>query len=346
MTLHLPSTLLLYCIMVCEPWISVVGNAMILKTFESSEELRAAVDAYLDDPAPDSAVAQMYGWPIGSWHVEAIQDFSHLFDSSRNPKAAQFNEDLDCWSTASASDMSYMFAGATAFNGDVELFDTSLATSMQGMFEEARSLDRDLSCWDVSSVHDFSYMFRGAASFQNGHLDAWCTSCSDDLGYMFYLATNFNDDLSDWDVSGVTDFRFLFSDASMFDQSLCSWLDKISSDVTDSRMGSMFELTSCPSQADPGSVPYMTMCYECDAESLNGIGGDGGIGSGTGKRGKRGGQTRKRKLASSCDRPGQVGLGNLSRRQLGTCWTVSSTIGGTCIHSARSDSNSAGVCTR
>ena len=234
------------------------------KSFETSQELTAAVDAYLDDPSPDSEVAQTYGWPIRMWHVEKIEDFSYLFSADRNPKAAEFNEDLDCWDTGSATTMKYMFSGASQFNGDVELFNTTQVLKMQGMFEDATSIDRDLSCWDVANVRDFSYMFHVAQSLRHGHLETWCTPCSEDMGFMFYQATKFNGDVTDWDVGGVRDFRFQFSDANDFDHDLCVWSQKIAGAVSPTKMKAMFDLTNCPDETEPGTGDHLAMCHNCD----------------------------------------------------------------------------------
>jgi len=70
--------------------------------FQLREELIAAVDAYLSDPSTDTVVANTYGHPIGDWCVNAIEDFSFLFDGFRNPNAIDFNEDLN-WCTCSAT---------------------------------------------------------------------------------------------------------------------------------------------------------------------------------------------------------------------------------------------------
>ena len=51
-----------------------------LKSFEASQELQAAVDAYLEDPSSNSTVAETYGWPMCVWQVHQVQDFSYLFD--------------------------------------------------------------------------------------------------------------------------------------------------------------------------------------------------------------------------------------------------------------------------
>ena len=47
------------------------------------------------------------------------------------------------------------------------------------------------------------------------------------MGQMFYYATSFNQDLSKWDVSSVSDMSSMFQGASSFNQKLCgtAWVN-------------------------------------------------------------------------------------------------------------------------
>ena len=63
------------------------------------------------------------------------------------------------------ADMSYMFYGATSFDGDLSGWDVSRVTNMNSMFISAASFDGDLSSWDVSQVTYMHSMFSNAASF-------------------------------------------------------------------------------------------------------------------------------------------------------------------------------------
>lgn len=83
------------------------------KAFETAEELRLAVDAYLLDGSPNSQVSQKYGYPIGDWNVAQITDFSHVF-SFRNANIALFNEDISSWDVSRAVSMESMFEGKTS----------------------------------------------------------------------------------------------------------------------------------------------------------------------------------------------------------------------------------------
>lgn len=100
--------------------------------FESTQELYDAVDKYLDDPSGMSEVAVMYGFPIRYWNTSLIVDFSRVFDASRNPKAAEFNQEL-WWDTQRGELFDRMFAGAFAFDQNLTTFDTRNAVSMTEM---------------------------------------------------------------------------------------------------------------------------------------------------------------------------------------------------------------------
>jgi surface protein len=65
-------------------------------------------------------------------------------------------------------------------------------------------------------------MFAGATSF-NQDLSAWDVSRVTNVGSMFDGATSFNQDLSSWDVSGVTNMYGMFAGATSFNQDLGSW---------------------------------------------------------------------------------------------------------------------------
>ena len=131
------------------------------------------------------------------------------------------------------TDMSDMFRGATAFDGDLSNWNVSSVTDMNSVFRSATAFDGDLSNWNVSSVTDMGNIFNGATSF-NQILSSWNVSSVKFMGQMF-RDTSFDGDLSSWDVSSVTGMGGMFRDATLFNQSLDGW--NVSS-VTD--MNQMF----------------------------------------------------------------------------------------------------------
>lgn len=60
--------------------------------FGTKNQLKIAIEAYLMDNSSDTTVAMTYGWPIGTWCVGDVQDFSEIF-----AQAIGFNEPLNDW---------------------------------------------------------------------------------------------------------------------------------------------------------------------------------------------------------------------------------------------------------
>ena len=92
--------------------------------------------------------------------------------------------------------------------------------------------DCDLNWIDTSNVTDMSYLFDEMRSF-TGNVSEWDVSNVTDMGNMFG-STNFNGDLSKWDVSNVTNMDSMF-EFSLFNGDISNW---DVSNVTD--MGYMF----------------------------------------------------------------------------------------------------------
>ena len=58
------------------------------------------------------------------------------------------------------TNMSGMFQGAAAFNGDLSGWDVRNVTNMRDMFEDAAAFNGDLSGWDVRNVTNMTPCLR------------------------------------------------------------------------------------------------------------------------------------------------------------------------------------------
>ena len=112
---------------------------------------------------------------------------SYLFQN-----ATTFNKSISSWDTSSVYTMDYMFAGANAFNQDVSSFDTSNVLTMESMFSMEGSSNPQFNNANLSGI------------------GLWNTSKVTNMNKMFFNARLFNQNLTAWVVSQVTQKTGIF----------------------------------------------------------------------------------------------------------------------------------------
>jgi surface protein len=139
--------------------------------------------------------------------------------------------------------------------------------------------DEDVTCVCTSKVTDmsgrrnlgefsfFNRLLLGATSTFNQDISSWDTSSVTDMSDMFSGESLFNQDIGDWDTSSVTSMRLMFELASAFNQDIGSW---DTSSVTS--MGFMFNKAATFNQDigswDTSSVTSMRLMFN-GATSFN-----------------------------------------------------------------------------
>jgi hypothetical protein len=84
---------------------------------------------------------------------------------------------------------------------------TTLMTDMTNTFYNATTFNQNISSWDISNSTSIGQMFGNAGAFNNREspdIGKWDTSKVDLMNFTFYNATNFNQDISTWNVGLVT----------------------------------------------------------------------------------------------------------------------------------------------
>ena len=97
---------------------------------------------------------------------------------------------------------------------------TELSKLLETLIEE-RGNEGNFNDIDTSSITDMSGLFQ--MSDFNGDISNWDVSNVTVMRFMFLGTKNFNQDMSSWDVSNVRDIYGMFNAATSFNQDLSSW---------------------------------------------------------------------------------------------------------------------------
>ena len=154
---------------------------------------------------------------LNNWDMSSATQISYMFQ-----QANAFNQDLSAWDVSNVTSMVAVFDGADVFNGDVSTWNTSSLTGSLFRLFSRTSFNGDLSNWDVSGVTSLDNTF-AFSPFNNDSILNWDVSNVSDWRSTFSGATAFNQDISGWDTSGATKFDSTFSNANAFNQPIGNW---------------------------------------------------------------------------------------------------------------------------
>ncbi len=152
--------------------------------------------------------------------------------------------------------------------GKIDNWDVSQVTDMNSLFV-VHLLNPEYDDYHSSNdIYEYNYLDTSYLRNFNEDISKWNVSNVTNMKHMFHGATLFNQPLNNWDVSQVIDMRCMFCEARTFNQPLNNWNV---SNVTD--MGGMFSNATKFNQPlnnwNVSNVNRSMWCLFHQAESFN-----------------------------------------------------------------------------
>ncbi len=124
--------------------------------------------------------------------------------------------ELNTWDVSNITDMEGLFSNFTNFNEPIDKWDVSNVTNMKGLFFMCKNFNQPLNNWGskVVNVKNMESMFFGCESF-NQPLDKWDVKNVMNMGGMFMFCTKFNQSLKNWVIHNGTDTSDMFTGTQM-----------------------------------------------------------------------------------------------------------------------------------
>ncbi|MEN7551684.1 BspA family leucine-rich repeat surface protein [Rapidithrix thailandica] len=153
---------------------------------------------------------------INHWDVSQVTNMQDMFY-----KASNYNQPLDQWDVSYVTTFETMFR-ESAFDQDITGWEVSRAQTLKNMFRDS-PFNQAIGVWDVSNVTSFQSTFRGNDAFDQD-LSGW----GDKLGKVItmremFRESDYNGDLSAWDVSKVLSMWDMFKNSGFNNASIANW---------------------------------------------------------------------------------------------------------------------------
>jgi len=151
---------------------------------------------------------------MGNWDMSNLNSsFPSVFQN-----CTRFNVDISRWNLPSTPSLDSTFQGCATFNQPIGEWNIS-PSNVRNLFYQAFKFNQPLTNWTIPA--SLSGTFRQAHAFNSFPGTPAGTFTS--MYYAFNNAYVFNQDISSWDVSGVTNFTACFQGTDDFDQPIGSW---------------------------------------------------------------------------------------------------------------------------
>lgn len=166
----------------------------------------------------------------GTFDLIGITNMSNMFYSCSSLKRV---DGIGSWNVSNVTDMSHMFDMAIQFNQDISSWNVSSVTDMSYMFNGYIQNDAGVGPFDPGGIKvigiggdviiDGPINALSKGNNFNQNISSWNVSSVTNMSSMFASAIYFNQPLNNWNVSSVTNMSNMFNNATSFNQDISSW---------------------------------------------------------------------------------------------------------------------------
>lgn len=159
-----------------------------------------------------------FNQPINHLKTSKVTTLSGFLKS-----AEKFNQPINKLDLSSCEALDNAFWGTKSFNQSIDENNLSKVVDMSGTFEKS-VFNQPIANPTLNNVTNFSFCFQENSVFNSPITINM--SKAEAMVNMFYLATSFNQDISNWNISKVMDFTNMLNGARAFNQDLSKWCAK------------------------------------------------------------------------------------------------------------------------
>jgi len=204
-------------------WGSVYDSSYVGDTDIIGGDTRFIITVKTDNAGTSASNQFTLPW-IGTYDVEWGDGSSDVGVSGTQTHTYASAGTYDVAVTAATGQILFFGTTDKAKLIDIKNWGSIQWTTMLNSFRECLNLGLITASDNpnLSLATTTSYMFAFSSNF-NGDLSGWNMSGITNISRMFYNASSFNSDIGNWDVSSVVDMQTLFLSASSFNQNLNNW---------------------------------------------------------------------------------------------------------------------------
>jgi surface protein len=174
--------------------------------------------------------AFLFNRPIGNWNVSNVTDMSNMFAGFFNVGFTTFNQDISNWNVSNVTTMNSMFTYNNAFNQTISGWNVPKVNNFGSMFTASR-YNQPLNLLNIGGDASVTTINMSSMFLRNGYfnqdISMWNTSKVTNMSFMFYNdnapVSTFNQPIGTWNVGNVTNMSAMFQGAFAFNESLENW---------------------------------------------------------------------------------------------------------------------------